>query len=1683
MRKGLFRRLIVLVVVCSLIIAENSSFVVASGVSDAAYFELEESTEVEVITDDIEVENSTSVAELPDDKQESSSEDSTTMSIDENEEVLLEDVDYSLSYSTPTYNSINGKNYISIIGIAGHEDGIYEDIVIPKTIYNPYYKETYIVNEIKSGAFKKVEGKTVLKGNLTIEADVTYISSEAFAGQDLLTGSLVLPDSVEQINASAFADCKFEGNLIIPENCKYINESAFARCTEFTGDLVIPQAVTKVGPSAFSGCTGFDGKLDITKPESVTIGSGAFKGCTGFSELKLGSGVTSIGDEAFYGCSGLKGDLVIGSGVSNIGKKAFTGCDGYNGYLSVNAENIGESAFDGCKSFPGGLIIGDNVKTISKWAFRNCSGFKGDLVIPDNVTTMGIQAFLNCSGFDGNLKIGSGLKAIPEGAFDACSGIKAVTDMGQSVESVDAAAFYGMTSLEKVLVFPDSVKDIGKNVAGQCTKLPGVTFGKNVETIGESAFYNLKGLTGDLQFGDNLKSIGKSAFYGCDGLNGTLSLGNGVESIGDYAFQYCSSFKGNLIIPDSTTKIGTETFKGCSGFDGNLTIGNGLKIIESETFYNCNGFKGKLTLGSSLEEIKSNAFLGCSGFSDKLILPSGLTTIGYAAFTNCSGFTGGLVIPDAVTSIGKFAFNNCSGFDGCLTLSNSLGMIPEAAFKNCTKLSGGLVIPDSVTTIEREAFYDCKGFDGDLDAGKNTTSIGVLAFKGCSGFKGTLSLGSSLKTIGQQAFENCSGFTGDLIIPSQVTDIGIQAFYECKGFNGKLDIKGPITAIKTSTFAWCEGLTGNITIPDTVETIEESAFYHSGFDGNLFIPSSVRNIGYSAFSSTNIKDKVIIPATVTFLKKDILEYCTKLTEVENNTVIAVELPTVDKYHWINKNSKATIREVASGTAVLVKDDDNPPNPPHQSEIPDPDDDKIKITLDDGNGHETEITIDKDGKYGELPVPSRDGKVFLGWYDNPEFAGEPINSETVITNLEPHRLYAKWGDEDPKNDELKVEAPQFNYQDGSYVKADTLIEILSNTPDAQIYYKIGDASEFIEYTEGFTIDGNLTIIAYATKTGWINSDFTQVTYSFINDASDLGDVEIKDLPNKTSPDQSLDDIIPDDLWVAGIENTVYTGSSIKQNIRVYDGKKLLKEKVDYTLVYSNNTNVGHASLVVKLKSNYSGEKEYGFEIIPKDIAELTISKIESTNKKTTKAVNSVKYGKKTLKEGQDYTVTYVNSNSEIVERANLIAGRYRVTVEGINNYKGAANFDYVIADVNQYAMSGAKVTLTSKSVAVGSDVPTIKSIKIGGKTYTTSGILKISDVFEVTYSEDSDKPGEHTIKIKPISADIYVGDTVVPYTVTGAKINKNMFNVSGQYIYEGKAILADVTSSLIAGRDYTVSYSNNIKAGRATVTINGMGNYAGTVKLTYNIAKRNISETTITVNGSSEYDKAGTKADITVKIGDNVLKEGIDYSIALSKNAPGNAAVQVTGKGSCSGKSTVNFEIVNAPLSDDMITVNDLAYSSKKTSFCSKVAVMQGKKALKSNEDYIVSYSGDGIVTAEDMVKGYKEITVTVSAKEGSKYRGVASKKYTVYDAASRKINSLSISIQDQVYNGKPILPDASNITVKTASGTIIPSEDISVISAKNNVKVGNNASAVISVKGYGLTKTVRFKILARKAAE
>ena len=116
--------------------------------------------------------------------------------------------------------------------------------------------------------------------------------------------------------------------------------------------------------------------------------------------------------------------------------------------------------------------------------------------------------------------------------------------------------------------------------------------------------------------------------------------------------------------------------------------------------------------------------------------------------------------------------------------------------------------------------------------------------------------------------------------------------------------------------------------------------------------------------------------------------------------------------------------------------------------------------------------------------------------------------------------------------------------------------------------------------------------------------------------------------------------------------------------------------------------------------------------------------------------------------------------------------------------------------------------------------------------------------------------------------------------------------------------------LMEGRDYSLSYLNNTKAGTATVIISGINAYVGSTSRRFQIQLLDISKATIT-GLKATYKKTGKpiKPKVTVSVDDRTLEEGVDYTVTYNANVnPGTATVIVKGKAGCTGTVKKSFKI-------------------------------------------------------------------------------------------------------------------------------------------------------------------------------
>lgn len=214
---------------------------------------------------------------------------------------------------------------------------------------------------------------------------------------------------------------------------------------------------------------------------------------------------------------------------------------------------------------------------------------------------------------------------------------------------------------------------------------------------------------------------------------------------------------------------------------------------------------------------------------------------------------------------------------------------------------------------------------------------------------------------------------------------------------------------------------------------------------------------------------------------------------------------------------------------------------------------------------------------------------------------------------------------------------------------------------------------------------------------------------------------------------------------------------------------------------------------------------------------------------------------------------------------------------------------------------------------------------------------ITDYYDVTYLDNVDV-GTATVRISGkgrCSGTISYTFKINPATVFSSDYydNRMVFKDTGRrsatYQYTGEAITPEIAISrygetvtdYILGRDYTLTYSDNTNIGRdtGTVTLNGIGNYAGTDTIRFTI-KGDLPEP------DAIPDQQYTGNYVSPKVSIPGLTQGTDFYVSYSNNyRPGQATVTVTGTGCYEGSRTLHFSIYRE-LPAIAYTISDQKYT-------------------------------------------------------------------------------------------------------------------------------------------------------------
>lgn len=374
----------------------------------------------------------------------------------------------------------------------------------------------------------------------------------------------------------------------------------------------------------------------------------------------------------------------------------------------------------------------------------------------------------------------------------------------------------------------------------------------------------------------------------------------------------------------------------------------------------------------------------------------------------------------------------------------------------------------------------------------------------------------------------------------------------------------------------------------------------------------------------------------------------------------------------------------------------------------------------------------------------------------------------------------------------------------------------------------------------------------------------------------------------------------DLTAASISNIkprVYNGKAYEPNISVsiLSGNKqvTLKKGRDYKLTYKDNINAStekiQPSVTITGIGEYKGSRTENFTITPKDIKKLKI--VTDSMCVGSTAADIYAFDGTTYVSWQNYTVNYnVNPENPKDVTADITANKN-------TNYTGTVRVKFNVYDVPSEKLIDRNSVPSNYGSAVYTGKPITRNITA----------VKAKDGTELIPNKDYSVKYQNNINVGKATVTItgkgkFKGKVVRTFDIKSANIsNEEQITITSNIspkTYNGKEqkpttiTLKTVENKKLAlNKDYTLTYSNNIHSGIATITINGINNCIGSINTTFKIKPQDIKKVSVSATKKTEENPTSK---VVLKYNKKELQEYADYIITNYEES--GTKVKVTLKG-------------------------------------------------------------------------------------------------------------------------------------------------------------------------------------------
>lgn len=462
---------------------------------------------------------------------------------------------------------------------------------------------------------------------------------------------------------------------------------------------------------------------------------------------------------------------------------------------------------------------------------------------------------------------------------------------------------------------------------------------------------------------------------------------------------------------------------------------------------------------------------------------------------------------------------------------------------------------------------------------------------------------------------------------------------------------------------------------------------------------------------------------------------------------------------------------------------------------------------------------------------------------------------------------------------------------------------------------------------------------------------------------------------------------------------YTGTAKEPGVTVeLNGKAL--SVLDYTVAYSNNIEIGTATVTIEGTGKYTGTVTKSFEITKGNLSNAMVTLENRDCVYTGAAIEpqvTVRLDGKIVPENE-YTVTYVD---------NVNAGTASVTIAAVENsnyYTGSVTKNFEIAKGD---LSKATVTLEYESCIYTGDAKEPQVI------VTLDGITVPVNDYVVTYENNVNVGTASVIIEASETSGNYAGSITKNFAINGSASEKSDLGeatVTLEYescTYTGEAKEPKVIAVILDGKtvpesEYAVNYANNINVGTATVTITAVADsesYKGSVTKNFAInaptgpenEKSDLSNAIVTLQyNSCTYTGLENTPQVTVTLGGKTVP-ATGYTVAYANNMNvGTATVTIAGRGDYTGRIVKTFTISKAA---KQIKLGKKTY----TKVYGNGAFALGA-TVTGNETLTYSLSNKNVVkitNGKAKIIGCGTVTVTVKSAATTNYNAAADQKITI----------------------------------------------------------------------------------------